>query len=302
MKNRLPIALSVAALVIAMLGATGAANAVTVAFAQNAAKLAGFKASKTKKRNTVVVRGRNGLIDRASIPPQARGARGPTGATGPQGLQGPQGPQGPQGLQGPAGAPNPNAVNSDQLDGLDSTDFQKVPTDPMHYVIPGSTLIDDDSLGREDHLPGINVGWCTRNGTGGSDRLYAPIHLPQGATITLVAADYEDDAGSTGSNGNAILTRMPLLGRGGTYSDVFVTTYSDTATPGAEATATDATPNPAGANVIDNSKYAYNMIILGPFGAAASCSIDITYTVSPGFAAAGSRNASPSQKARTASP
>jgi hypothetical protein len=120
MKNRLPIAVSVTALVVALLGATGAANAVTVAFAQNAAKLAGFKASKTKKKNTVVVRGRNGLIDRASIPPQARGARGASGPTGPAGPQGAQGAQGAQGVQGPPGEPNPNA---EKLDGFDANEL-----------------------------------------------------------------------------------------------------------------------------------------------------------------------------------
>jgi hypothetical protein len=49
-----------------------------------------------------------------------RGPRGPTGPAGPQGPQGSLGPQGPQGLPG---SPNPNAVNSDLLDGKDSSAF-----------------------------------------------------------------------------------------------------------------------------------------------------------------------------------
>jgi hypothetical protein len=41
----------------------------------------------------------------------------------PPGAPGPKGDTGLQGPKGDAGAPNPNAVNSDQLDNLDSTDF-----------------------------------------------------------------------------------------------------------------------------------------------------------------------------------
>jgi hypothetical protein len=121
MKNRLPIAVSVAALVIAMLGAAGAADAV-ISFAANAGKLRGFAPSKTSKKNTVVVRGANGKIDARSIPPQARGARGPTGATGLQGPQGPQGPPGTNGTngtdgsQGPPGPPGPAATAGTLID------------------------------------------------------------------------------------------------------------------------------------------------------------------------------------------
>lgn len=53
---------------------------------------------------------------------------------GPQGAQGAQGAQGPQGIQGPAGAPNPNAVDSDKLDGLDSTAFARSSTDAFQAV------------------------------------------------------------------------------------------------------------------------------------------------------------------------
>lgn len=95
MKNRLPIAISVAALVVALLGATGLAQAVqsaTVPFAANAGKLRGFAPSKTSKKNTVVVRGANGKIDARSLPASAsgpRGSQGPTGAQGPKGDRGP---------------------------------------------------------------------------------------------------------------------------------------------------------------------------------------------------------------------
>ena len=41
----------------------------------------------------------------------------------PRGEKGEPGPRGEAGETGPAGAPNPNAVNSDQLDGIDSSEF-----------------------------------------------------------------------------------------------------------------------------------------------------------------------------------
>jgi len=128
MKNRLPMALAVTALIIAVFSATGIAQAATASFALNAGKLLGFKPSKTSKKNTVVVRGANGKIDARSIPAQARGARGTAGPAGPVG------PTGPKGDTGPAGAPNPNAVNSDKLDNLDSTDFARSSTEAFHAV------------------------------------------------------------------------------------------------------------------------------------------------------------------------
>jgi hypothetical protein len=130
----MPVALSSAALVIALFGATPAGEAargITAAFAKNAAKLGGFAPSKTSKKNTIVVRGANGKIDQASLP-VIRGERGEQGLQGLQGLQGPPGPPGEPGApgqpgapgeRGPEGPPNPNAINSDKLDNLDSTDF-----------------------------------------------------------------------------------------------------------------------------------------------------------------------------------
>jgi Collagen triple helix repeat (20 copies) len=132
MKNRLPTVLAVTALVVALMGATGAAQAVVASFAANAGKLSGFKASKRSKKNTVVVRGANGKIDAGSIPAQARGARGLPGAPGAPGAQGIQGIQGTQGVKGdkgdtgdtgPPGAPNPNA---DKLDGYDADGLVRV--------------------------------------------------------------------------------------------------------------------------------------------------------------------------------
>lgn len=108
MRNRLTIGLSVTALVVAMFGTTGAAEALqnAVSFAANAGKLRGFAPSKTSKKNTVVVRGANGKIDARSLPAAARGARGaqgPAGAAGPQGATGPAGPTSAPGAKGEKG-------------------------------------------------------------------------------------------------------------------------------------------------------------------------------------------------------
>jgi hypothetical protein len=83
MRNRLPTVLAVTALVVALLGSTGVAQAVVATFAANAGKLSGFKASKRAKKNTVVVRGANGKIDAASSsrPARSTGAAGRAGRT-----------------------------------------------------------------------------------------------------------------------------------------------------------------------------------------------------------------------------
>jgi hypothetical protein len=52
-----------------------------------------------------------------------RGPRGAIGPIGPAGAQGPKGDKGDRGETGPPGAPNPNALDSDKLDGIDSTGF-----------------------------------------------------------------------------------------------------------------------------------------------------------------------------------
>jgi collagen triple helix repeat protein len=126
MRQRIPVALSVTALVVAVLGTTSlgqaASNAVRATFAQNAGKLRGFAPSKKAKKNTVVVRGANGKIDRASLPLTRgpRGPAGPAGATGPAGLVGATGPTGAQGAKGDKGdkgdtgspGPFPDALQS----------------------------------------------------------------------------------------------------------------------------------------------------------------------------------------------
>ena len=135
MKNRLPIALSLAALTVALLGVTSvgeaAGNAVRAAFAKNSDAVDGISASRTPKANHLLALGRNGqfplrviprdiqvAIDNAGPqgPPGPQGPRGPEGAAGPMGPMGPSGPPGvtgppgPAGERGPAGPPGPAGV------------------------------------------------------------------------------------------------------------------------------------------------------------------------------------------------
>jgi hypothetical protein len=113
MKNRLPLALSVTALVVAVLGSTpigqagGRALAKAIPFAQRAgfATRAGTannaKALGGHKPSAFALLTKNGKLP-ASVLTGVPGAGGAAGAAGPAGPPGPKGATGPQ---GPAGAP-----------------------------------------------------------------------------------------------------------------------------------------------------------------------------------------------------
>jgi hypothetical protein len=182
---------------------------------------------------------------------------------------------------------------------LDSTQFQKVPTAPQHLVYPGSAVIDGDGAGRVGTFvtqtgATTNRQWCTRTGGGGFD--YMPVELPQGAIVTSITANYGDDGATSTSNGTAYLTRMSLFGSGGVYRDVFVDSLPDNASAGSLSSATDSTPTSVAEATIDNTKYAYN-IILDLATGSAICAVDVTYTVAPGFdAAAVDRESHPSKQ------
>jgi hypothetical protein len=107
MQNRLPVVLSMTALLVAVFGATPLGHAASRAihavppfaktasfakFAGNASKLNGRKSTLSGAPGTIPVVGRNGKLP-ASI-----------GTVGPQGPQGPAGPRGTAGPTGPAGA------------------------------------------------------------------------------------------------------------------------------------------------------------------------------------------------------
>jgi hypothetical protein len=105
-RQRLPVVLSAAALVIAVLSATSPGTAARGAavrlalYAKNAAKVSGIAASKKPKKNKLLPLGKNGKFPASVIP---GGVRGPAGREGPQGPAGRPGPQGAQGLRGLVG-------------------------------------------------------------------------------------------------------------------------------------------------------------------------------------------------------
>ena len=127
-RQRLPVVLSAAALVVALSatppGIAAMQGTVRVAlFAKNAAKVGGIGASKKPKPGKLLALGKNGKFPASVLPgglkgpPGAEGARGPAGPVGPQGAPGsigprglkgatgPAGPKGATGVQGPVGAP-----------------------------------------------------------------------------------------------------------------------------------------------------------------------------------------------------
>jgi Collagen triple helix repeat (20 copies) len=112
-RQRLPLVLSAAALLIAVLGATpvGLAARQGVArvalYAKNAGKVGGIAASKKPKPGKLVPLGRNGKFPASVLPVGIRGPAGPEGARGPAGPAGPQGAAGPRGLVGSRGATGP---------------------------------------------------------------------------------------------------------------------------------------------------------------------------------------------------
>src|SRR5437667_1594947 len=109
MKQRLPLLLSAAALLVALFGSTPlgtaarqaipplAQHAKTADLANNAKRLNGFKASARPRAGTIPV-----LLKGAKLP-AAIGAVGPQGPQGPAGGPGPSGPRGQQGPKGDRG-------------------------------------------------------------------------------------------------------------------------------------------------------------------------------------------------------
>ena len=111
--QRLPVVLSAAALLIAVLGATPLGHAArqgvarVALYAKNAGKVGGIAASKKPKAGKLLPLGRNGKFPASVLPGGVRGPAGPEGARGPAGPAGPQGAVGPRGLVGSRGATGP---------------------------------------------------------------------------------------------------------------------------------------------------------------------------------------------------
>ena len=99
--KRLPIVLSVAALVIAVMGVTplGEAAKNALPFAKNADRVDKIHASTTPKAGQLYPLGKNTKFP-AKVLSVTRGPKGDSGEMGQIGASGPQGPAGPQGLPG----------------------------------------------------------------------------------------------------------------------------------------------------------------------------------------------------------
>src|SRR5829696_8985674 len=111
MSRRTPIALGVAALVVAALGFTSLGQASKLAkpvsraiYANNAGAVNGIKASRTPKPNRLLMLDKEGQVPDKALGDLIIEVQGPPG---PQGAQGPQGPQGPKGAAGPQGPAGP---------------------------------------------------------------------------------------------------------------------------------------------------------------------------------------------------
>ena len=95
MKHRLSLVLSIAAVAIAVLGATPAGNAA------HGFLFPAHSVGTRELKDGAVVSGK--VKDHSLLSQDFREGQLPVGPQGPQGKPGPQGPQGPQGKQGPAG-------------------------------------------------------------------------------------------------------------------------------------------------------------------------------------------------------
>jgi hypothetical protein len=104
MKNRLPLALSIVAVLLALLGWTPLGEAAKVLpfarFAANAGKVNGIKASRTPKAGQLLALDASTKFPASIAPAGKDGKDGKNGSPGPAGPQGPRGPAGPQGPPG----------------------------------------------------------------------------------------------------------------------------------------------------------------------------------------------------------
>lgn len=114
MKNRIPLAISLAALAVAVLGWTAlgeaTTNAIEAQLATNADFLRGHAPSAKAGKGKIPFAGKNGKLDRSWGAVGPRGLRGPAGADGAPGATGAGGPPGPGGPKGDKGDPGPSNV------------------------------------------------------------------------------------------------------------------------------------------------------------------------------------------------
>jgi hypothetical protein len=115
MRKRLPVVLSAAALVVALLGSTPlgeAARNVIPAFARNSGAVNGIRASRTPRPGYLVPLGADGRFPQVVVP---------AGPPGPRGDKGERGEPGPPGLAGLRAVSVTTAVDSSSPKGVTAT-------------------------------------------------------------------------------------------------------------------------------------------------------------------------------------
>lgn len=151
--KRLPVVLSVAAFLLALLGVTSLGEAAKNAlpFAKNADRVDAIHASKTPKAGQLYPLGAN-----KKFPAKVLSVtRGPKGETGEMGLMGPTGPKGAVGARGPAGPVGPAGAQG--LPGPVSLFY--VWSDPME--IPKDGLFHQQFVYCPDGTTVLGAGWRT---------------------------------------------------------------------------------------------------------------------------------------------
>ncbi len=188
-------------------------------------------------------------------------------------------------------------INESSLQGVDAASVGGIEPDdllvktPDHtdaFVASGATWVDRDGAGR-DHVSatlGANTQICTLTGasTAGNASAYQDIHLPQGAQITEIVAEYVDDAATTGSNGTVGLVRQTLFSeQAGTQLEIFTATLANTgsaAAAGLAAVGTDQSPigNNFANAIVDNTQYSYALYANpGTNAGVAFCGVKVSY-------------------------
>jgi hypothetical protein len=183
-----------------------------------------------------------------------------------------------------------DAVDAATLGGLGAEDFLQVPQNGFDsFVASGSSWVDRDGAGR-GHVS-VTYGadkttLCTTTGAsaGSEAAAYQDVHLPQGAKLTTMFLDYQDDAGTTSSNGTVTLVRQPIFQGDGssTSSTIFSASLQDVAPAGSVFTVSDTQVPPTTPEIafVDNENYAYTLMANpGTNAGVAYCSVKITYEV-----------------------
>jgi Collagen triple helix repeat (20 copies) len=204
MRQRIPIVVSVTALVVAILGSTSlgeaASNAVRATFANNADKVDGIHASRKPTAGRLLPLGKNKKFP-ASVLPLTRGPRGPAGpagATGPAGPAGATGPAGAQGAKGDKGDKgDPGAPGAAGVIGTVKVRFAEVPLpDSANASAEVSCQADEKMLGGGASL-GVFADdlslLASRPTTGGGG------FPADGETLTIWRASARNAAGTTGA-------------------------------------------------------------------------------------------------------